>query len=72
VTEPLCRHLRWKSAAQSSADPEEVAWSLRRRRVPFSCLRTCEAWGPDDELVAPEDCTPDRPCFVAREPGSAR
>ena len=37
--------------------------SLQRNQVPFGCLRTCRAWGPDDDLAAPELCTADRPCF---------
>ena len=47
----LCRFVRWKSAALGAAegpDLDELAESLRRRSVPFSCLRTCQAWGPDD------------------------
>lgn len=68
----LCRHLRWKTfamAGEETADPIALAVSLAKRQVPFSCLRTCQAWGPDDDLVAPEECTPDRGCF-APAPGS--
>ena len=46
-------------------DPAEVYASLQRRQVPFSCLRTCQAWGPDDELASPEECVPERECYVA-------
>jgi hypothetical protein len=64
---PRCRHLRWKSFAfgdDDGDDPIALAESLLKRQVPFSCLRTCQAWGPDDDLVSPEDCTPVRACFV--------
>jgi len=60
----LCRSLRWKSASRTSGDPRQVRESLLRSQVPFSCLRTCQPWGPDDELAAPECCTSARSCFV--------
>ena len=62
-----CRHLRWKSFAfgdDDGEDPIALAESLLKRQVPFSCLRTCQAWGPDDDLVSPEDCIEGRACFV--------
>ncbi len=68
MSEPLCRHLRWKSFAREAAGTDDLRWSLRRRQVPFSCLRTCEAWGPDDELVSDAECTPQRACFVPLPP----
>jgi hypothetical protein len=64
---PRCKHLRWKSFAfgdDDGEDPVALLESLRKRQVPFSCLRTCQAWGPDDDLVSPEDCVPSRACFV--------
>ncbi len=65
---PRCRHLRWKSVSHGGeADEADILASMLRRQVPFSCLRTCQAWGPDDELVAPEDCVPERPCYVATD-----
>lgn len=68
---PRCRHLRWKSFAfgdDDGEDPVALHESLLKRLVPFSCLRTCQAWGPDDDLVSPEDCTEARACFVAVTP----
>lgn len=63
----LCRCIRWKSAAlgagEDGPDLDELTESLRRRSVPFSCLRTCQAWGPDDGPVTPEDCVSGRGCF---------
>jgi hypothetical protein len=69
----LCKYLRWKTQARGDGDPALVWESLARNQVPFSCLRTCMAWGPDDDLAAPELCTSARACFV-RDPisGSAR
>ena len=59
----LCRHLRWKSSARDSQDPLEVLGAFARNQVPYSCLRTCQAWGPDDGLAAPECCNGSRACF---------
>jgi hypothetical protein len=60
----LCRSLRWKSHSRESNDPREIASSLERSATQFHCAQTCQAWGPDDELAAPELCAPDRPCFA--------
>ncbi len=60
----LCRYLRWKTFSRASSDPQQVWESLLRSQVPFSCLRTCQAWGPDDELASPECCNASRSCFV--------
>ncbi len=39
--------------------------------IPFAadcwCECTCTMVGPDDELVTPESCTPDRSCFTGFE-----
>lgn len=59
----LCRHLRWKTFSRANADVEEIRASLRKNQVPFSCLRTCQPWGPDDDLAAPELCGAGRDCF---------
>ena len=61
----LCRHLRWKSHARDSGDPREILASAARSRVPFSCLKTCRPWGPDDDVAAPELCCRERGCFEA-------
>jgi hypothetical protein len=55
--------MRWKTSARDSADPGAIEESILRNQVPFSCLRTCQPWGPDDDLVAPELCQRDRSCF---------
>ncbi len=59
----LCKHLRWKSQSRDSGDPAAILESLARSQVPFSCLHTCQAWGPDDDLTAPELCHHGRACF---------
>jgi hypothetical protein len=55
--------MRWKTSARDAGDPNAIWESLVRSQVPFSCLRTCQAWGPDDDLVAPERCQDGRECF---------
>ena len=60
----LCRFLRWKSYyALEVVTPSALAEQVSRNEVPYSCLRTCQSWGPDDEVAAPEACGSDRPCF---------
>ncbi len=59
----LCKHLRWKSHARDSGSPAAILESLRRQQVPFSCLYTCQAWGPDDDIVSPGSCSSARDCF---------
>jgi len=60
----LCKHLRWKSHSRDSGNPAAILESLQRQSVPFSCLHTCQPFGPDDDLVAPELCCRERRCFV--------
>ena len=68
----LCRHLRWKQRYGSFfRTDDELADSLLGAGVPFTCNRTCQAVGPDDELVLPEGCGADRACFEPT-PGRAR
>lgn len=60
----LCRYLRWKTFSRDSGDPQEVRESLLRSQVQLSCLKTCQPWGPDDDVASPEGCTAQRVCFV--------
>lgn len=61
----LCRHLRWKSYYTTPTfTDDDLAAMFAMNEVPYSCLKTCEAWGPDDAIAAPERCGPERPCFV--------
>ncbi|MCB9777558.1 MAG: hypothetical protein H6742_03255 [Alphaproteobacteria bacterium] len=60
----LCNSLRWKAFYGNSwRTREELAAALTLSDCPFSCLKTCQSWGPDGELVAPGHCSPDRGCF---------
>ena len=58
----LCRYLRWKGY-DDDLEPEEVARAAYMNTVPYRCLRTCQPWGVDDDLAAPENCVPGRACF---------
>lgn len=66
-----CRFIRWKTGTRPSDDPVEFEASMRRNQVPFRCLKTCQTWGPDDDLVAPELCRNGRRCFESTG-GSSR
>lgn len=70
----LCAWIRSKSLyGRVFRDMEDVGAALSRSDVPFSCLRTCQPWGPDDALVEPGACQPGRGCFEVspKEPGRA-
>ena len=67
----LCAHLRWKSFYGARwATRAEMSAAMTRDDTPYSCLHTCQPWGPDDDAAAPERCQPDRSCFEVsdREP----
>lgn len=69
----LCAWLRWKAYYGARwEDPAALTAALARGETAFSCLRTCQPWGPDDDLCAPERCQPDRPCFEPspKDPGA--
>ncbi len=59
----LCRSLRGQSISRDLDDPGEIAAAFARNHVPYSCLKTCQPWGPDDDVAAPELCTRDRGCY---------
>jgi hypothetical protein len=63
----MCRRLRWKGRyGNDLATDEALAASAAVNDVPFSCLGTCQPWGPDDQPATPEDCVAGRPCFLPR------
>lgn len=67
----LCAHLRWKTFYGTRwITREEMLADLLRGDVPYSCLQTCQSWGPDDDAAVPERCQPGRGCFTTspREP----
>lgn len=60
----LCRSLRWKSWYGTDAFTEaDLADLFRSNEVPYSCLQTCQPWGPDDAPAVPEQCDSSRRCF---------
>jgi hypothetical protein len=67
----LCASLRWKSFYGARWDSrEQMVADLVRGDAPYTCLRTCQAFGPDDDAAVPERCQPGRACFSGskREP----
>ena len=64
----LCRSMRWKGwYAQRIWPAAEWAEAASANEVPWTCVQTGEAWGPDDSLACPEDCQPGRGCFERSE-----
>ena len=54
VSPPICQHLRWKGRSREATTGEQQ-FAFARNQVPYTCLRTCQPWGPDDEpAVLPE------------------
>lgn len=63
----ICRFMRWKGLyGQAHLDDATLLADAMRAGVPFSCLHTCQPWGPDEDIATPERCTPERGCFEAR------
>ena len=58
----VCRKLRWKGYSEEALEPAMMAFTFARNQVPYTCLTTCQPWGEDDQLAAPETCGPDRKC----------
>ena len=64
----LCTWLRWKGFyGQRWASRDELAAAFARNDSAYSCLHTCQPWGPDDDLVVPERCGSERSCFQPSE-----
>ena len=61
----LCAWMRWKCSRVAPRDPEVLAEMFARNEVPYSCLKTCMPWGPDDQPAVPELCDSRRACFEA-------
>jgi hypothetical protein len=60
----ICQFLRWKGHDRE-APAAERRFAFARNQVPYTCLRTCQPWGPDDEPAVPEGCDAGRGCFAA-------
>lgn len=62
----LCEHLRWKGLYDHASLTEaELSALYAMNDAQYSCLRTCEAWGPDEGIAAPERCNSCRSCFTS-------
>ena len=60
----LCDWMRSKSlGTRRFATQAELEAALTNVDSTFTCLRTCQPWGPDGQLCAPETCGEGRPCF---------
>ena len=63
----ICRFLRFKGwYGKDWVGDAGLAELLARNETQYSCLRTCQTWGPDDAIAAPEQCASGRPCFSER------
>jgi hypothetical protein len=60
----ICQLLRWKGYDREAAVSERE-FAFARNQVPYTCLRTCQPWGPDDEPALPEGCDAGRSCYAA-------
>ena len=61
---PICQNLRTKASYVPDMRDEHYM-EVHHPYNNYFCLKTLEAYGPDDDVVCPEDCTPERICFVA-------
>lgn len=57
----ICRFIRWKGYKEDMS-AEELLFIIARNEVPFSCLRTCQPWGVDENPATPESCISSRSC----------
>lgn len=62
VNSPFCRDIRSKKYYFLQEMPTEIH-HLRDASNHCWCQRTVQAFGPDGELVRPEDCNADRACY---------
>ncbi|MCH8125630.1 hypothetical protein IIC38_06680 [candidate division KSB1 bacterium] len=59
---PICKSMRTKA----SYVPDMLDEHYMEVHHPYNqyfCLKTLHPIGPDDDVVCPEDCTPNRVCF---------
>ncbi len=60
---PICALLRWKGH-HGEAELGERRFAFARNQVPYTCLKTCQPFGPDDGPAVPEGCDDSRACYV--------
>ena len=66
----LCRFLRWKGYyGRRWTSAEDLQAAHIANEVQYRCMRTCEPWGPDDDLAALERCGSGRRCFEPSKVG---
>ena len=58
-----CRYLRTKSVYVPDFDDMESWRTGDTTTQQYWCLRTMITAGPDNDLVAPEQCQPERSCY---------
>jgi hypothetical protein len=58
---PVCACIRTKM--QYVAGPGGDGWGRTSATAQYWCLHTMLQIGPDDDLVTPDRCLPDRACF---------
>lgn len=61
----LCRSLRWKGRQGEQRTAGALRFAIELNNVPWTCIKTCQPWGPDDAPVEPGRCQGDRACFAA-------
>ena len=59
----ICQHLRTK-ASYVPAERSPLYLTKTSPTAQYWCLKTMMVVGPDNDFVCPEDCKPDRVCFV--------
>ncbi|MBL8972500.1 MAG: hypothetical protein JNK56_18070 [Myxococcales bacterium] len=62
MNRPICEFLRWKGH-HGEAEAGERRFAFARNQVPYTCLKTCQPFGPDDGPAVPEGCDDSRVCF---------
>lgn len=64
----VCEHLCTKTMYTGGEDRRQVEeWPGGQfRPASFWCVFTQRPWGPDEDLVGPEECRPGRACCVPR------
>jgi hypothetical protein len=63
----VCRMLRWKGYyGRDGSGPDWLAQQHAANENQYSCLRTGQPWGPDDDLATIDGCGAGRACCEVR------